>query len=180
MDMWTRNQITCKDRTVNYNAVKFGINGRDPLIGWEAGWDRRPVWALWSRQKSLTLSRISYLLSSSPAHIPHIHWWFRIIDNTLVITLRLKCDCKRAETTFRFSAKRTSQFKSAVVSVQSTTGSRGVRISACSEVVWRVLATNFIRQFPLHFPSRASQCAITFQLEFTSLFMSSFPLLLSM
>ena len=34
----------------------------------------------------------------------------------------------------------------------------------CSEVVWRVLATHSIRQFPLHFPSRASQCAITFQL----------------
>jgi hypothetical protein len=34
----------------------------------------------------------------------------------------------------------------------------------CSEVVWRVLATYSIRQFPLHFPSRASPCAITFQL----------------
>ena len=35
----------------------------------------------------------------------------------------------------------------------------------CSEVVWRVLATHSIRQFPLHFPCRASPCAITFQLE---------------
>ena len=26
----------------------------------------------------------------------------------------------------------------------------------CSELVWRVLATHSIRQFPLHFPSRAS------------------------
>jgi hypothetical protein len=34
----------------------------------------------------------------------------------------------------------------------------------CSEVVWRVLGTHSIRQFPLHFPSRASPCAITFQL----------------
>jgi hypothetical protein len=38
----------------------------------------------------------------------------------------------------------------------------------CSEVVWRVLATHSIRQFPLNFPSRASPCAITFQLESTS------------
>ena len=38
----------------------------------------------------------------------------------------------------------------------------------CSEVVWRVLATHSIRQFPLQFPYRASPCAITFQLEFTS------------
>jgi len=38
----------------------------------------------------------------------------------------------------------------------------------CSEVVWRVLATHSIPQFPLHFPSRASPCAITFQLESTT------------
>ena len=36
-----------------------------------------------------------------------------------------------------------------------------------SEVVWRVLVTHSIRQFPLHFPSRASPCAITFQLDST-------------
>jgi len=36
----------------------------------------------------------------------------------------------------------------------------------CSEVVWRVLATHSVRQFPLYFPSRASPCAITFQLVF--------------
>ena len=35
-----------------------------------------------------------------------------------------------------------------------------------SEVVWRVLATQSIRQFPLHFLSRAS-CAIMFQLDST-------------
>jgi len=35
----------------------------------------------------------------------------------------------------------------------------------CFEVVWKVLATHSIRQFPLHFPSRASACAITFQLD---------------
>jgi hypothetical protein len=34
----------------------------------------------------------------------------------------------------------------------------------CSEEVRRVLATHSIRLFPLHFPSRASPCAITFQL----------------
>ena len=37
----------------------------------------------------------------------------------------------------------------------------------CSEVVWGVLATPSIRQFPLQFPSRASPYAITFQLEST-------------
>ena len=42
---------------------------------------------------------------------------------------QLKCDGTRAETRFLLSAKRTSPFKSAWASVQSTTGSRGVRIS---------------------------------------------------
>jgi len=132
----------------------------------------------------------------------------------IVGRLLLKCDGTRAETRFCLSAKRTSPFKSAGALVQSTTGSRGVRISGsnagytmiqrwcegywlptpfgsfpftsppvrhlvpsrfnwtlvmldtpCSEIVWRVLATHSIRQFPLHFPSRASPCAITFQLE---------------
>jgi len=40
--------------------------------------------------------------------------------------------------------------------------------TSCSEVVWRVLDTHSIRQFPLQFPCRASQCAITFQLDSTS------------
>jgi hypothetical protein len=43
--------------------------------------------------------------------------------------LRLKCDGTCAEIRFRLSAKRTSPFKSAGASVQSTTGSRGVRNS---------------------------------------------------
>ena len=38
----------------------------------------------------------------------------------------------------------------------------------CSGVEWRVLATHSIRQFPLHFPSGASPCAIIFQLESNS------------
>ena len=118
---------------------------------------------------------------------------------------RLKYEGIRTETRFRLSTKRTSPFKSAGASVQSTTGNRGVRVSGinagytmfrgsvkstgyplhspvhlnrpvavssvdywqpscapsavvmldtpCSEVVWRVLATQCIRQFPLHFPS---------------------------
>ena len=46
-----------------------------------------------------------------------------------IVRGQLKCDGTRAETRFRFSANRTSPFKSAGASVQSTTGSRVVRIS---------------------------------------------------
>ena len=42
---------------------------------------------------------------------------------------RAECDGTRAETRFRLSPKRTSPFKSVGASVQSTAGSRGVRIS---------------------------------------------------
>ena len=47
---------------------------------------------------------------------------------------QLKCDGTRAETRFLLSAKRTSPFKSAGASVQSTAGSRGVRISGSNAV----------------------------------------------
>jgi hypothetical protein len=57
--------------------------------------------------------------------------WERCRSNTWPTEgrLRLKCDGTRAETRLRLSAKRTSPFKSAGASVQSTTGSRCVRIS---------------------------------------------------
>ena len=51
------------------------------------------------------------------------------ITNFMICRGQLKCDGTRAETRFCLSAKRTNPFKSAGASVQSTTGSRGVRIS---------------------------------------------------
>ena len=84
-------------------------------------------------------------------------------------TVRLKRDGIRAETRFRLSPKRMGPFKLAGASVQSTAGSRGVRISGSNagyttfRGTVRVLATHSIRQFPFHFPSRASPCAIRFQ-----------------
>ena len=114
-------------------------------------------------------------------------WYWTVVNTVLlqrkcIITLelasccivRLKRDGTRAETTFRLSPKRTSPFKSVGASVQSTAGSRGVRISLSNAGYttfrgsMRVLATHSIRHFPLHFPSRASPCAITFQTHPTS------------
>ena len=87
---------------------------------------------------------------------------------------RAERDGTRAETRFRLSPKRTSPLKSVGASVQSTAGSRGVRIRL-SNVGYttfgggvRVLATHSIRQFPLHFPSRASPCATRFRTSSTS------------
>ena len=73
---------------------------------------------------------------------------------------------------FVVRAKRTNPFKSAegVSSVDywpaEVCASAVVMLDTpCSEVVWRVLATHSIRQFPFHFPSCASPCAFTFQLD---------------
>jgi hypothetical protein len=85
----------------------------------------------------------------------------------LGIRLRLKCDGTRADTRFRLPAKRTSPFKSAGTSVQSTTGSRGVSITCSNAGYTMFRGTYSIRQFPLHFPSRASPCTIIFQLDST-------------
>ena len=90
--------------------------------------------------------------------------------------LHLKHDGTRAETRFSLSAKWMSPFKSARGRQFSRLLAAVVCASAvvtldtpCSGIVWRVLATHSIRQFLLHFPSRASSCAITFQLESTNI-----------
>jgi hypothetical protein len=65
---------------------------------------------------------------------------------------RLKCDGTRAETRFRLSAKRTSPFKSAGASVQSTIGSRRVCIS-CSNVGYTVFRGSVkVTGYPLYLP----------------------------
>ena len=70
----------------------------------------------------------------------------------LTCRLRLKCDGARAETRFRLSAKRTSPFKSAGASVQSTTGSRGVRISGSNAGYTKFRGSVKSTGYPLHSP----------------------------
>jgi hypothetical protein len=66
--------------------------------------------------------------------------------------MRLKRDDTRAETRFRLSAKRTSPFKSAGVSVQLTTGSRGVRISVSNAGYTMFRGSVKSTGYPLHSP----------------------------
>ena len=100
------------------------------------------------------------------AEIVHLTFFFWHVLSSGIV--RLKCDGTCAETRFRLSPKRTSPFKSAGAWVQSTAVSRGVRISGSNDgyTVFRssvrVMATHSIRQFLLHFPSRASPYAIRF------------------
>jgi hypothetical protein len=66
-----------------------------------------------------------------PLRSPVISCQLRTIASVLPTSsrMRLKCDGTRAETRSRLSTQRTSPFKSAGASVQSTTGSRAVHIS---------------------------------------------------
>ena len=65
---------------------------------------------------------------------------------------QLKCDGTRAETRFRLSAKRTSPFKLAEASVQSTTGSRGVCISGSNAGYTMFRGSVKGTGYPLHSP----------------------------
>jgi hypothetical protein len=66
--------------------------------------------------------------------------------------LRLKYNGTHAENRFRLSAKRTSPFKSAGGSVQSATGSRGVRISGSNAGYTMFLGSVKSTGHPLHSP----------------------------
>ena len=91
-----------------------------------------------------------------------------------MVRLRFKCDGTRPETRFRLSAKQTSPFKrqglqfSRLMAAELRASAVVMLDTPCSGVVCRVLATHSIRQFPLHPPSRAAMCAITFQLDSTT------------
>ena len=74
-----------------------------------------------------------------------LSWWVRG-------TLQLKCDVTRAETRFCLSTKRTSPFISAGASVQSTTGSRGVRISGSNTGYTMFRGSVKSLGYPLHSP----------------------------
>jgi len=95
--------------------------------------------------------------------------------------LRFKCGGTRAETRFCLSAKRTSPLKSAGASIQSNTGSRGVRTSGSNGGnAGYTMFGGSVKDtgYPLHSPvfpfsSRASPCAMTFQLESTKMILQT-------
>jgi len=99
----------------------------------------------WELQTVLLLHRLKTSSISSSERV-HCAIGFRIGR------LRLKCDGTRAETRFRLSAKRTSPFKSAVASVQSTTGSRGVRFSGSNGGYTMFRGSVKSTGYPLHLP----------------------------
>ena len=95
-----------------------------------------------------TVSRFDFEQCSPLWHRTSLPW----IQTLNVARGQLKCDGTRAEKRFRLSAKRMAQFQSAGASVQSTTGSRGVRISvsnAGNTMFWGSVKST---GYPLHSP----------------------------
>ena len=98
----------------------------------------------WVRPARLTVLTFKIRSSSGPQRI---QWCL-----SSLLRPRLKCDGTCAETRFLLSAKRTSPFKSAGASVQSTTGSRVVRISG-SNVGYTMFRDSVKGTgYPLHSP----------------------------
>jgi hypothetical protein len=130
---------------------------------------------------STTLLHVMRYLLPAPYPV-HVFLLYPIIlmpflSYSVMGRLRLKCDGPRVETKFLLSAKRASPFKTVGASVQSTTGSRDVRISGSngSNAGYTMFRSSVKSAgYPLHspvFPSLplpVSPCAITFQLESTN------------
>jgi hypothetical protein len=92
------------------------------------------------------IPRLSALRCTTALGLPlHIH----VVSRG---KLRLKCDGTREETRFRLSEKRASPFKSAGASVQSTTGSRGGRISGSNAGYTVFRGSVKSTGYPLHSP----------------------------
>ena len=99
--------------------------------------------------------RADFYISRNETVILHyISYWIFCFCHNLFwrVGLRLKCDGTRAETRFLLSTNRTIPFKSAEASVQSTTGSRDVRISGSNAEYNNFRGSVKSTGYPLHSP----------------------------
>ena len=90
----------------------------------------------------------------------------------------MKCDGTHAETSFRLSAKWTSLFRSAGASVQSTAGSRGVRISGSNAGHTMSQGSMKGTGYPLHspvYPSLPLPCVTVCHHVLTGLYHIQYP-----
>ena len=147
-------------------------------MGWTGAWisDRPNICLTFQRFLLYSEARLAFCLVFDCGSLCYskavlkLIWCLRVVDCVWnVMAHPQKPD-------FVFRAKRTSPFKSAggwrqfsrLLAAEVCASAVVMLDTPCSEVVWRVLATHSIRQFPLHFPSLASPCAITFQLNSTN------------
>ena len=122
-------------------------------------------YSLFNHFRAQLISKITHFLTAiiiyqQPYTIPHFRHlvylslgfvgiWYK---PRLRCRGQLKCDGTRAETSFCLWAKPTSPFKSAGASVQSTTGSRSVRISGSNAGYTMIRSNVKGTGYPLHSP----------------------------
>jgi hypothetical protein len=145
---------------LTHHMLRLGVIG---LIYWKH-WN----WLIWMCQNTMNLNVVAKDSNRSEIYCYN----FQTESYKCIISRpRLKCDGTRTETRLRLWRngwvhlnRRWCQF-SRILAAKVCTSAVVMLDTPCSEVVWRVLATHSIRKFPLHFPCRASSCAITFQLD---------------
>ena len=143
-----------------------------PSLRLHTGRTFHPNYPRLSRQTSCILSLSAGGQSDRPKHVAEWNKSERVNVRVLCFMwtgrLRLKCDGTRAETRFVFGRNgrvhlnRQGRQLSRLLAAEVCASAVVMLDTPCSEVVWRVLATHSIRQFPLHFPFSTSPCAITF------------------
>jgi len=115
--------------------------------GWEAGW----------------ILKIAYFLEN---HTGTDDWQWCYIGNMSYRPVEMWWHTRRNQilsSCYTYGGRQFSRLLAAKVCASAVV----MLDTPCSEVLKRVPATHSIRQFPLHFPFRASPCAITFQLDST-------------
>ena len=138
----------------------------------------REISAVIASLKSMTLLLTTCLISSLFQQVIDFYIDLLIQPGTKRVTsccrVHLKRDGTRAETRFCLSPKRTSPFKSAGASVQSTTGGRGACVSGSNAGYTMFRGSVKSTGYPLHLPVSpslpllVSPCAIMFQTRSTT------------
>ena len=126
------------------------------MIGWQGMSVRHKLTCIWTEPFILCLNpAVLFILSSCP----------------LEASWNVMAYAQKSDFFFwrngRVHLNRRGHVLSRILAAEVCASAVVMLYTPCSEVVWRVLFANSIRQFALHFLSRASPCAIAFQLEST-------------
>ena len=117
------------------------------------GWASKVIRMLCRREDSQAAAGIRTTIPRTPCPWPSYYTDSAVrVDTNVLGKDQLKYAGTRAETRFCLSVKRTSPFKSAGASVQSTTGSPGVRISGINAGYTMFRGSVKGTGYPLHSP----------------------------
>jgi hypothetical protein len=136
-----------------------------PTMSWQEFVPQQPDWFPRSSQEPLIAHTVPYALTqlhvSSILFNLHdywrIYWLFRNVGNQVDCVWNVMAHTQKPDFVFRRNGRvhlnrRGLQF-SRLLAREVCASAVVMLDTPCSEIVWRVLVTHSIRQFPLHFPS---------------------------